>query len=643
MLHGVLTSLLTALGAASLVLVLSIPPDTWLSWPAGILCMILDGWFFQPLGCLIDSAIIKILGDYKLLFESERRWGKLSLGVTALGIGCFLDDDHDFDTLMGTVVIGCAALFLLSLSTTVQPADPLLLGLPSSSLSEEERSMETSPLMLSKSSLLPHYLYGDHPALPPHPHQQVQRQSIHHHYHHYHHHYHHQNNSPPLSSNNCKRSNSQDHHQYQETIDGNNYKATTRKATVPRPSLDSTSSPSYYYHYSTYKPYSLFGDHLSHISEEDASMLQRIPSTPPRAPSLSSIKTKNSLNHLLDNSTFQFTAMPPSPPTPLPSQLSDAGLHSAIHTVSIESQQSPQSPIPSSLSPQHHMTRGNDDDGIYFHSKGDSPTTSNTITVTSSLMDTSFKSMALALLPFPPGDIPMIVLITLFPRLRPDSFRPQQQSPPPSAAMADLEYCGGRDKSNDEDDEQQSYHIAIMVSCFMLGLIYALMVLWAPLIYCDYFGLPMHTIGLIILAGCLSDIMVTHSAPLALEHLSLRNSVLLAHLVLMISIFAYAWIPSGQQQWWSLIGLFILHIMQSSSILMIWLLASYQVDLLFLPHCQDRMMLRGKMSALYSSAGPAIGSLALGWLVTLEWSIPSIYLFTLLLIPPSASLTLAWS
>lgn len=72
MLHGVLTSLLTALGAASLVLVLSIPPDTWLSWPAAILCMILDGWFFQPLGCLIDSSIIKILGDYKLLFGKEQ-------------------------------------------------------------------------------------------------------------------------------------------------------------------------------------------------------------------------------------------------------------------------------------------------------------------------------------------------------------------------------------------------------------------------------------------------------------------------------------------------------------------------------------------------------------------------------------------
>jgi hypothetical protein len=34
--------------------------------------MVLDGWFFQPLGCLIDSAIIKILGDYKLLYGRQK-------------------------------------------------------------------------------------------------------------------------------------------------------------------------------------------------------------------------------------------------------------------------------------------------------------------------------------------------------------------------------------------------------------------------------------------------------------------------------------------------------------------------------------------------------------------------------------------
>jgi hypothetical protein len=76
---------------------------------------------------------------------------------------------------------------------------------------------------------------------------------------------------------------------------------------------------------------------------------------------------------------------------------------------------------------------------------------------------------------------------------------------------------------------------------------------------------------------------------------------------------------------------------------MIWLMASSQVDLLFLPRCQDRMMLRGKMSALYSSFGPAVGSVVLGWLVSLDWSMSSIYLFALVLLPISASLTLGWS
>ncbi|KAI8371199.1 hypothetical protein EDC96DRAFT_439707 [Choanephora cucurbitarum] len=46
-----------------------------------------------------------------------------------IGIGWSLDDDHDFDTLMVTLLIGSVILFLLSLSTTVQPADPTLLGI----------------------------------------------------------------------------------------------------------------------------------------------------------------------------------------------------------------------------------------------------------------------------------------------------------------------------------------------------------------------------------------------------------------------------------------------------------------------------------------------------------------------------------
>ncbi|ORZ22561.1 hypothetical protein BCR42DRAFT_406486 [Absidia repens] len=625
MLHGVLTSLLTGLGAASLVLLLSVPPDTWLSWPAAILCMILDGWFFQPLGCLVDSAIIKILGDYKLFYESERRWGKLSLGITALGIGCFLDDDHDFDTLMGTVVTGCAALFLLSLSTNVQPADPLLLDLQIG-----DPLMETTPLH-SNPSILPHY-YTDSTSNP-------------HHYHkHYTHHFRNQQQPPSIKY-------QQSYHQYYETTnsDLNNEPATTSL-------LDSAnSSPSPYY-YATYKPYSIFGGHLSHISEEDDSMLQRIPSTPPHAPSIQSNKTDDA-DQLLDSGNFHvsepsYYASPP--PTPLPSSsFTDHRVSSTICTSSTESSQ-----LSSPSLSSHHMI--NSVEGVYPNSSNSSmdsinsnhsPITSNDPMATSSSLNQKFMSMSLALLPFPPGEIPMIILITVFPRFRPASFYHHQHHSPPQKEQHEPHHhlLPGHENhylyrdNNDNDNEPPPWHVLIQSSCFVLGLVYAPMILFAPLIYDDYFGLPMHTIGLMVLTGCLSDIGVTNWAPSMLERFSLRSCVLLAHLMLVVCIFTYAWMPfEKDQSLWLSISFLVLHSGQSSCIRIIWLMASYQVDFLFLSQCQERMMLRGRMSALYSAFGPAIGSVTLGWLVASDWSIQSIYYFILLLIPISASLTLGW-
>lgn len=68
-LHGVFTGLLTAVGTAGILLVLSVPP-TWtaMTLPVAIISTIFDGLFYQPLLVLVDSAIIKILGDYKILY-----------------------------------------------------------------------------------------------------------------------------------------------------------------------------------------------------------------------------------------------------------------------------------------------------------------------------------------------------------------------------------------------------------------------------------------------------------------------------------------------------------------------------------------------------------------------------------------------
>lgn len=72
-LHGVFTGLLTTIGTGGILLVLSVPP-TWtnVALPVAIVSSIFDGLFYQPLEVLIDSAIVKILGDYKILYGENR-------------------------------------------------------------------------------------------------------------------------------------------------------------------------------------------------------------------------------------------------------------------------------------------------------------------------------------------------------------------------------------------------------------------------------------------------------------------------------------------------------------------------------------------------------------------------------------------
>lgn len=151
----------------------------------------------------------------------ERQYGKWASAVMTLGIGWSLDDDHDFDTLMVTILIGSVILFLLSLSTSVQSADPSLLGIVCT-----EAVDETSPL--TKQSVDTSGLY--------------------------------------------------------------------------------------------YKPYSLFGEQLSHISEEDASMLQRMATTNNSVsirplPRHASIAGSESSNH--NDHPFYAVVYPPfnSPPS----------------------------------------------------------------------------------------------------------------------------------------------------------------------------------------------------------------------------------------------------------------------------------------------------------------------------------------
>jgi hypothetical protein len=222
-----------------------------------------------------------------LYVANEIQYGKFVSAIMSLIIGWFLDDDHDFDTLMVTTLIGSVILFLLSLSTNVQAADASLLDIPGC-----EEIGETSPL--------------------------------------------------------------------------------TKHA------LKSTESNMTSGSYICYKPYSLFGEELSHISEEDASMLQRMATT--NSASIRPLPRPASISSSTQSSCLSLNTTTHTIPT---------------HAISHEDLILPTYNKQLQISPLKSISRNN---------------FPNTL-----LQENSPPSFELARLPYPPPEAPVVVLVTLFP------------------------------------------------------------------------------------------------------------------------------------------------------------------------------------------------------------------------------------
>lgn len=75
--YGFIISLLTTTSSIAFIILLSLSSPIYANlnhywiWTILIICTICNGIFYQPLGTLIDSAIIKTLGDYRVLFYGK--------------------------------------------------------------------------------------------------------------------------------------------------------------------------------------------------------------------------------------------------------------------------------------------------------------------------------------------------------------------------------------------------------------------------------------------------------------------------------------------------------------------------------------------------------------------------------------------
>lgn len=311
----------------------------------------------------------------------------------SLGIGWSLDDDHDFDTLMVLILIGSVILFLLSLSTTVQAADPSLLDVLTNEVSDE-----TTPL--------------------------------------------------------------------------------TKHALHP-----TESSGSYVY----YKPYSLFGEQLSHISEEDASMLQRMAtntnysvSIKPQTRAISVISASSALSRT--------TAAPHH------SHLPSASVGEYEDSACFFSTSPHLPPSPFSLATRRAQY---------------SSTTSTQQPSIPTFLDTPENfppSFELARLPHPPLKAPIIVLITLIPsyaKTHPPSYRN-------TFLPAEEEYYHRCNVAAHHYQQQSKWVLkSFLSSLFCLGIVFGMTQSLLYLYLHDTMGVPMHSIGIIGSMVIIANLLAT--------------------------------------------------------------------------------------------------------------------------------------
>lgn len=324
----------------------------------------------------------------------------------AVGIGWSLDDDHDFDTLMGTILIGAVLLFLVSLSTTVIPADPSSLESP-----EDDPNDHLTPL------LKPAPTSPISPSSPTHPH------SHHHHHHYYTHHPHHPS-------------------QHYVTTNANDLEASIH-----------VMSQYYYEPRYFYKPYNLFHEQLSHISEEDASMLQQMAS---QNDTVKAVQEETMTTTEDETATTTSSHEAAGPPPPLSPSAAAAARGQADDDPSCTFRSSSQYWATTTMAATSASTTAND-----IHSDA--------------IFD-AMPSLQLALMPSPPPETPMLIL---------------------PVAMVPNSFFATDDDSGDERCRQRWPVCSLLITVFSMGTVSAMMNALLYIYLHDGLGLPMHMIGIV--------------------------------------------------------------------------------------------------------------------------------------------------
>ncbi|KAI8636954.1 hypothetical protein BD408DRAFT_425331 [Parasitella parasitica] len=453
--YGFIISLLTALSSIALAVLLSLTSPTFANldsrwiWTILIICTICNGLFYQPLGTLIDTAIIKTLGDYRVLFYgSYVRWSKTTTIVMTGGIGLLISvvtEDRYLDIiLLGVYMTGMVLLLVIALAfTSVEPANA----------SQLDISDEQAPLLLKNALYL--------------------------------------------------------------TADQNNIAA--------------------------YRPYSIFGEQLSHISEEDASQLDRM------------FTREDSLRPMdsYDSNAPSFYSRN--------SYMSGSGIASAV-----EDSYLPMTPVP------------------------------------------ILPANALALLPLPTPTDPLVAFFCC--------MRPNQQNT--DDELVGGYYYGQQPPQNPKMNQWKTQTLS--VTMLLLGIANALMGTFLFVYVYFFMELSIYFISCLIMIHMTCELIVAYIIEKWFIHrLNLTLITTFVHIILIMCAILYPCMKPGNFA--THVSLLLLQALQAIAFQLIWLSGADQVNLIHWSQ-NERMKQRSKISALFSSIGPAIGATLAGYILQSDQS-----------------------
>ncbi|KAI7857307.1 hypothetical protein BDC45DRAFT_29425 [Circinella umbellata] len=538
--------------------------------------------------------------------DSQRQWGDLAAAIMAVSIGWSLDEDHDFDTLMGTILIGAVLLFLVSLSTTVIPADPALLGIHDDDQGDHNA---TTPLLKTIFDVEQPFSQTTTPA--------TSCAFI-------------ENNTN--NNNNARRSLPPTSPNTKDSKSGKTIPSTTPSmipTTVTTNAIHTAVMSPYYEHRppSTYfyKPYCLFNEQLSHISEEDASMLRRMAS--------------NTNTHLTmkQHQHQQATMATETITTTTTTETTDSVISESI---GVDTDRGDNTDYTAGGATTTCCTRPFRSSSQYWATT----TTTTASTTACNIHDednntsnghylfSEMPSLQLALLPSPPSETPMLVLpIALTSTFIHNNHHHYYDHN--NSNNNNYENNNEDEEQNNNGDETRAFYYygsfnsrhnhnlwnpwavhSLLLTVFLAGVGSSMMNALLYIYLHDGLGLPMHLIGIVGMVAVAAKVASKPLVHWAINRYSVVAVTGVAHVTLILCAFGYTFLQPDYLL--SRLAAVILQILQGGAFNSLWLIAVRQVDCVLLTASQhQRMLLRGKMSALFNSLGPALGAIMSGFLV----------------------------